>query len=134
VKKDIVHPEVSDVGVAVVREENDEGQLVWNVYLVNMHRESLTGVLVSSRGYGEIDKERRDTSVLRHFLDDVPARAAKRIEPIVEEVFGLFNEYWVSFKLGTEMFDKKYIFAAESIKEEHFVEIPCTDMRGVFIK
>lgn len=132
-KKDIERPEVKDIGVAIVHEENDEGILIWNAYVVNMKKETINGVLVSSRGYGNIDDESKKTSTLRHFLDDVPARAGKRIEPVMEDVFGLFNEYWVSFFFEDKMYDKKFIFPAESIKEEYFTDIPCMGLRGVLI-
>lgn len=132
-KEDIVRPQVKEVAVAVVPEENELGITVWNAYVVNMKKEALTAVLVSSRGYGEIDSEKRDTSTLRHFLDTVPPRSAKRIEPVIEDVFGLFNEYWLSFVHDGRMYDKKYIFPAESIRKENFTDVPCMGMPGVLI-
>ncbi len=132
-KKDITRPEVRDIAVAIVQEKNEEGVVIWNSYLINMKEEQIEGVLVSSKGYGEIDGEKRETSVLRHFLDEVPSRSAKRIEPLIEEVFGIFNEYWVSFYVAKLMYDKKYIFVPESISEEHFTDVPFLGKRGVMI-
>ena len=132
-KKDITRPEVRDIAVAIVQEKNEEGVEIWNSYLINMKEEQIEGVLVSSKGYGEIDGEKRETSVLRHFLDEVPSRSAKRIEPLIEEVFGIFNEYWVSFYVAKLMYDKKYIFVPESISEEHFKDVPFLGKRGVMI-
>ena len=132
-KKDITRPEVRDIAVAIVQEKNEEGVEIWNSYLINMKEEQIEGVLVSSKGYGEIDGEKRETSVLRHFLDEVPSRSAKRIEPLIEEVFGIFNEYWVSFYVAKLMYDKKYIFVPESISEEHFTDVPFLGRRGVMI-
>lgn len=132
-KKDIIRPEVQDIAVAIVQEKNEEGAEIWNSYLINMKEEDIEGVLVSSKGYGEIDGEKRETSVLRHFLDEVPGRSAKRIEPLIEEVFGIFNEYWVSFYVAKLMYDKKYIFVPESISEEHFTDVPFLGKRGVMI-
>jgi hypothetical protein len=132
-KKDITRPEVRDIAVAIVQEKNEEGVEIWNSYLINMKEEQIEGVLVSSKGYGEIDGEKRETSVLRHFLDEVPSRSAKRIEPLIEEVFGIFNEYWVSFYVAKLMYDKKYIFVPESISEEHFTDVPFLGKRGVMI-
>lgn len=132
-KKDIVRPEVTEVSVAVVQEENELGELVWNAYLVNQKTTALSGVLVSSRGYGQVKGEQRSTSTLRHFLDTVPPRSAKRIEVVIEEVFSLFNEYWVSFVHEGQMYDKKYIFPAESIQVANLTSVPCTDLQGVLI-
>jgi hypothetical protein len=133
-KKDIIPPVVEDVGVAVVKEKNKEGEEEWNVYLLNFKKEAIEGVLVSSTGYGELNGEKRKTSTLRHFLDTVAPRAYKKIEPIHEEVFGLSNEYWVSFFLHKTMFDKQYVFLAESICETNLINIPLINKKGVLIK
>ena len=132
-KEDIIHPEVKDIAVAIVKELNEEGEEVWTSYLINMKGVKLEGVLVSSKGYGEINGEKRETSVLRHFLDEVPERSISKIEPIIQEVFGMFNEYWVSFYIEKMMYDKKYIFVPESISVDNFTEIPFLGKRGVMI-
>jgi len=132
-RKDIEIPTVTEVAVAVVNELNEENHLEWNVYIVNLKNKPLEGVLVSSRGYGEIGNEKRATSELRHFLDVVEPQAFKKIEPIVEDVFALTNEYWVSFYLDNKMFDKKFIFLAESIRKENCVTVPILNRKGVLI-
>jgi hypothetical protein len=133
-KKDILPPEVKDVAVAVVKEQNELAETEWNVYLINLKSVDLEGVLVSSQGYGIYNEEDVKTSTLRHFLDVVKSKSFSKIEPIVETVFGLNNEYWVSFFVNKVMFDKKYIFLPESIKEENFVLIPYLNKKGVMIK
>lgn len=132
-KKDIIIPKVEDVAVAVVREENELAQDEWFVYLINMKNEDLESVLVSSKGYGEKDNERVKTSVLRHFLDTVKAQSFQKVERIDEHVFGISNEYMVSFYLDKVIYDKKYIFLVESIKEENFVTVPLLNKKGVMI-
>lgn len=133
-KKDIIPPIVEDVAVAVVREENELHEAEWNVYLINLKKEKIEGVLVSSKGYGMYNEEDVKTSTLRHFLDEVEACSFSKIEPIVENLFGLNNEYWVSFYLNKIMYDKKYIFLPETIKEENFITIPYINKKGVMIK
>ncbi len=133
-RKDIDIPVVTDVAVAVVNEKNDLNKEEWNVYLINLKEIPIEGVLVSSRGYGEIENEKRKTSELRHFLDVMEPKTFKKIEPIMEDVFGLNNEYWVSFYLDKKMFDKKFIFLAESIRKENCTKIPVINKRGVFIR
>ncbi|HCA82242.1 MAG TPA: hypothetical protein DEP18_00525 [Flavobacteriales bacterium] len=132
-KKDIEIPRMQDVGVAVVSEVNEEGLNEWNVYLINLKKEQLKGVLVSSRGYGEINNDIRKTSELRHFLDEVNPKSFMKIEPIIEDVFMLNNEYWVSFFLEEKMYDKKFIFLPETIREENLIRIPLIDKMGVMI-
>jgi hypothetical protein len=133
-KKDIIPPVVEDVGVAVVKETNKEGAVEWNVYLLNLKKEAIEGVLVTSTGYGELNGESRKTSTLRHFLDTVGPGAYSKIEPIQEEVFGLSNEYWVSFFQHKTMYDKQYVFLAESICESNLIQIPLINKKGVLIK
>lgn len=133
---DIERPEVKDVAVAIVREENELGVEVWFAYLINLKPTTLTGVLVSSRGYGveEETGEKLETSVLRHFLDTVEPKSYVKIETVIEDVFSLSNEYWVSFYLGRDIYDKKYIFLAESIVEQNFIRVPILGKTGVMIK
>jgi len=133
-KKDIQPPVVEDIGVAIVKENNEQGGEEWNVYLINYKKEAIEGVLVTSTGYGELNGEHRKTSTLRHFLDTVGPGEYTRIEPIQEEVFGLSNEYWVSFYLHNVMYDKQYIFLAESIQEQHLIHVPLLQKKGVLIK
>lgn len=133
-KKDIIPPVVEDIAVAVVKEQNELNETEWNVYLLNLKKENIEGVLVTSKGYGTYNEEEVKTSILRHFLDVVNANDFKKIEPIVDTVFGLNNEYWVSFFLNKVMYDKKYIFLPETIKEENFTLIPYINKKGVMIK
>jgi hypothetical protein len=133
-KSDIEHPEVTGIAMAVVRELNEEGNQVWNVYMLNLKAEEITNVLVSSSGYGQRDGEPVKTSVLRHFLGDMNAESATKVEPIVEDVFGINNEYWISFYIGKAIFDKRYVFLAETIREEYFTTIPVLNKQGVMIK
>jgi hypothetical protein len=133
-KKDIAPPEVTDIAVAVIKEKDEHGEEVWNVYLLNMKNEKIEGVLVSSQGYGMYNNEEVKTSMLRHFLDELDKHSFKKIEPIVENLFGLNNEYWVSFFINKVMYDKKYIFLPEVIKEENFIPIPYINKKGVMIR
>lgn len=127
-------PTVTDVAVAVVKELNEEKEWVWSTYLINLKDVEIENVLVSSTGYGEIKNEKRLTSTLRHFIGNVEAGSFVKIEPIMEELFAINNEYWVSFYINKEIFDKKFVFLAESICEENFTQIPILNKKGVMIK
>lgn len=131
--KDIPLLVVENVAVAIIREKNELNETVWNSYLINMKDEKLEGVLVTSTGYGQINEENVKTSTLRHFLDEVEPKSYVKIEPIVEEVFGVNNEYWLSFYLNNKMYDKRYVFLAESISESNFTNVPIINKKGVMI-
>ncbi len=133
-KKDISPPLVEDIAVVIVKEENETNEGEWNVYLLNLKNETIEGVIVSSKGYGIYNNEEVKTSTLRHFIDSVSPKNFAKIEPVIENVFGLNNEYWVSFFINKTMYDKKYIFLPETIKEENFTLIPVINKKGVMIK
>ena len=132
--KDINIPKVEGVAIAIVLEVNELAQEMWNVYLINLKNVPIEGVIISSRGYGTIDGSSKKTATFRHFLDIVDPNSFKKLEEIVPEVFGLNNEFWLSFFLDKKMYDKKFIFLAEAISEEHFTSIPLVNKKGVLIK
>jgi hypothetical protein len=133
-KKDIIFPEVEDIAIAIVKEENELAQVIWNAYMLNFKPKAIEGVLVASKGYGEINGEKILTSTLRHFLDVIEAKSFSKIEPVIEDVFGLNNEYWVSFYLNKILYDKKYIFLQESITKENIITVPLINKPGVMIR
>lgn len=132
-RKDIEIPEVKDIAVAVVSEESIWKKDDWYVYMVNMGSAVLKNILVVSRGYGEINNEKISTSTLRQHFDELGPKEFLKIEPIMEEVFGVTNEYWISFYIGDKIFDKQYIFLPETIKKEHFTKVPLINKPGVMI-
>lgn len=134
-KKDIDIPKVEGVYVAVAKEDNGEGEMIWNVYLVNDKDSPLESVFVSSKGYLKaVDGTETKTSTLRHNLKDIPAKTSIKIEPIMPNVFKLNNEYLVSFFLDGKMFDKKFIFLSETIKDSNLSKVPVLEKDGVWIK
>jgi hypothetical protein len=133
--KDIPQLVVENIAVAVVQELDEEtGEPIWNVYIINLYDKKIEGVLVSSHGYGNHEGRDVKTSTLRHFIGDIDPKDYAKIEPIMTNVFGLNNEYWVSFFLDREMYDKKYIFLPETITHENFTTIPVLNKRGVMIR
>lgn len=131
--KDIDDPEFDGVGIAVVREINEKDEWIWNVYLINFNNETLTGVLVSSKGYGIIDGENRESSTLRHFLDTIEPLSYLKIEPIIEDVFVLNNEYWLSFYLNGKIYDRKFVFVENTIVKDRLQHINIINKNGILL-
>jgi len=129
--KDIVIPEVKHVTLAVGRKKNELGSFDWRVYLINNNHEPIENTLVASKGYGEKDGEEQKTSILRHFLDTIAPNSATLIEPIDPAIFHLNNEYWVSYYIGSQIFDKRFVFVPDSIREENISFIREIEMDGV---
>lgn len=130
-KKDIEIPEVKNVTLAVVREKNIINQDEWKVYIINNNTHPIENTLVASQGYGEKEGEQQRTSTLRHFLETVPARGFALIEPIDPALFHLNNEYWVSYYVGTQIYDRRFVFVPDSICEGNLTFIEELAMEGV---
>ncbi len=129
--KDIQLPVVKNVTLAVIREKNILLQDEWKVYIINSNNVPLENTLVASTGYGEKDGEKQKTSTIRHFLQTVAANSSVMIEPIDSGVFHLNNEYWVSYYIGQQIYDKRFVFVPDSIREENLTFIKELEREGV---
>ncbi len=129
--KDIPLPKVQHVTLAVIREKDNLMQDTWKVYLLNDNEVAIENTLVASTGYGEKDGEEQKTSTLRHFLQTVAPKSAALVEPIDAAVLHLNNEYWVSYYIGRDLYDKRFVFVPGSICEENLTHIPSLNQPGV---
>lgn len=118
---------VEDVHVAIAKEGAED----WKVYLINKSDNLLTNVLISSKGYGEIKGVKKETSVLRHHFEELAPNSYLTIEPILKDLFVLFNEYWVSYYIGNKIYDKKFVFTPGSFVDENMINIPIINLKGV---
>lgn len=132
-KKDLPPNIVEDIYIAVVLESESPTNRHWNVYLINQKEEPIKNVLISSKGYGIKDEREVKTSVLRHFIGDVEASEFALVEAIDEQVFGLTNEYLLSYYIGRTIYDKKFIFLPESIVDSNLIRIPVVNKPGILI-
>jgi hypothetical protein len=128
-KKDIEIKKVKNIAIAVIPKDEE----FWDVFLINMKDISITNVLVNSRGYGEINDKPVETNVFRFFHERVPPNSSIKIEPIQKDLFGIANEFWISFQSGGYLYDKKYVFVPGSLDEMNFTTIPFHDEKGVMI-
>jgi hypothetical protein len=135
-KKDIPDLKVEDMAICIApREDTAVDEELWDTYIINFKKEPIQNVLISSRGYGEnAQGEKIKSSTLRHFFDEIKGETLCQIEPIPTNLFGITNEYWVSFTYKGHMYDKRYVFVVGSIDEAHFTHIPFLDRKGVMIK
>lgn len=123
-KKDIKFPPVEGVFVVVVKNTNEVGEAIWNVHIINRNSFDLENVLITSKGYGETNEGKQETSTLRHHLPILEKKEYGLIELIDPGIFHLTNQYWVSYYAQGQLFDKKYIFLPETILDENLISIP----------
>ena len=134
-KKDIIIPTVENVFLAAVQEWNDDFmEKVWYVHLVNDSDYDLEGIMVVSKAFGTIDGEMKKTSLLRHAFVAVPAVSVVKVELLEKSVLALNNEFMVTFFIGNTLYDKKYIFKANSINETAVEEVPILFVDGVIVR
>lgn len=131
-KGDLNIPKVVGVEIAAVKQDDDEN--LWDIVIINRNAHPLKNVLITSRGYGKFNGEKKETSTLRHMIELLSPNSYAKVEPIQIEVFHLTNEYWVSYYLHEQIHDKKYIFVPDSIQEKNISSIPGFNMKGVVHK
>ena len=112
----------------IVIAKTDEG---WKVFIINRNEHKLENIMVTSKGYGAKHKEQQKTSVLRHMIPYLDPGMHALIEPIDESVFHLTNEYWVSYFIDKQVYDKKFIFVPDTIIEDHLIFIDELGMKGI---
>jgi hypothetical protein len=133
-KADISFPKVEGVSIVIGKELLKDGSEQWSVFVMNTNEFGIRNVLVTSKGYGEIDGRAKTTGILRHHVKALPPYSAMPIELIEPELFKLCNEFWVSYYKddgSNHIFDKKFLFLPDSIIEENLSFIPILQMKGV---
>jgi hypothetical protein len=130
-KKDIIRFKVEGVYVAIARKRAAQGNYQWFVYLINDNNFSLEYVIIASQGYGRLEGENRKTSVLRQMFEKVAPKSFEVIEPIDPKLFSLCNEFWVSYYLGRDIYDKKFIFLPEALTEDYIAPIEFLGLEGI---
>ena len=134
-KKDIQIPEMENVFLAAVAEWSDDFmENVWNVYLVNDSDFTLDSVMVVSKAFGTLNGEMKKTSLLRHAFMQLPPVSAIKVEMIEKSVLELNNEFMLTFFIGPTLYDRKFTFIANSIREENTEEVPHLWKPGVIVR
>lgn len=130
-RKDIEIPKAENIHIVAVKEWDEEiSAELWTVYFVNNREEEVDTVLVMSRGNSE-DKK---TTTLRRDLGNIASKASVKIEFIQNEVLEFTNEYLVTFFAGNKLFERKFIFAPNSISDDNVDALPVIENKGVLAK
>ena len=125
-------PKVEGIELAILLEnENPE----YGVYLRNAKEEIIEGIIITSIGYGEDTKtgEQIKTGMLRHSLEVMLPNEIAKVELIDPEVFGLYNEFWVSFWINDTLYDKKFLFLPDAMQKNKLTLLPNFGKPGVVL-
>jgi len=107
---------------------------VWYAYLVNDSDFNLDSVMIVSKAFGTIDGEMKKTSLLRHAFIKIPAVSVVKIEMLEKSVLALNNEFMLTFFIGNTLYDRKFIFRANTITPEYVEEVPILFVDGVIVR
>ncbi|WP_428741543.1 hypothetical protein [Tenacibaculum sp.] len=130
-RKDIEIPKVTGVEIAVVLETNEfDNKEDWNVYILNRKDVDLEMVVIVSQGFSDS----KTTSVFRRKIDKLPANSYQKFELMQPKLFALDNRFQVTFFEGNTLYDKTFIFQAETIQEGFLRDIEFLGKRGIVCK
>ena len=130
-KKDIEIPKVENLFLAISQEYNEAFKSNDHyAYLINKKDTDLEMVLILSKG---IDQD-KETSVMRHKIEHLPARSFAKVELMLEDILSLNNHFKVTFFENNKMFEKEFILKKNSIKEGTLRHIDLLNKRGVLLK
>lgn len=71
--------------------------------------------------------------MLRHAFVEIEPVSVVKIELIEKSVLALNNEFMVTFFIDGKLYDKNYIFKANSINEKAVEEVPILFKDGIMI-
>jgi hypothetical protein len=131
-KKDIIIPDASGVGIAMLPEANDKKQRIWVAYFINQRDTKLENVLIQVSAKGVVKGEEKKTALVRFFLNEVAPQSTKKIEMLLQQATKLENQYWVSFYDNGVLYDKKIKFAAGEITSKNMGPVEGFHQRAVF--
>ena len=133
-REELLGPKVEGISLALVELTIEGAEPEYVVYMLSSREDIIEGIIVTSTGYGldATGKEIR-TSTLRKGIEVMLPNEAARIEPLMPDLFGLNNEFWVSFWADDVMYDKRFVFEANTIDPKKFVAIPQLKAKGIII-
>jgi hypothetical protein len=125
---------VEGISLALVELPIEGAEPEYVVYMLSSREDIIEGIIVTSTGYGlDATGQEIKTSTLRKGIEVMLPNEAARIEPLMPDLFGLNNEFWVSFWADDVMYDKRFVFEANTIHPKKFVAIPQLKAKGIII-
>lgn len=134
-REELLGPKVEGIALALVELPIEGGDPEYVVYMLSSREDIIEGIIVTSTGYGlDATGQEIKTSTLRKGIEVMLPNEAARIEPIMPDLFGLNNEFWVSFWADDVMYDKRFVFEANSIDPNKFKDIPQLNAKGILLE
>ena len=125
---DIEIPIVKAVYIALIQEWNDDFlEMTWNAYLINDGSLPIELVFVVSKGYdGDLK-----TATMRHRMEALGAKSYQKLEFVQKEILDLTNEFYVTYYLHGQLYEKRFVFEKGSVSEANLTQIPLFETIGI---
>jgi hypothetical protein len=133
-KKDIIIKDASDIAIAIVPEKNEHDETHWTVYFFNFKETPIENVLINASASGVVDGVEKETANVRFLIEKLGPLDYRKIEAILPEALRINNRYWVSYYEGTEIFEKKFLIAADSHTPDNFMMVPFLNKPGLIVQ
>ncbi len=134
-KKDIEIPLVENVEIAIIKEYNEDFLSdAWYAYLFNNSEKPIEAILVVSQAKGQIDGHDRQSSLFRHAFPILQAKECLKIELLDDNVFTLDNHFMLSYFQDSKLYDKNFIFKANTISSDKLTKLDNTSKMGILAK
>lgn len=129
-KKDIIETISKGVHIAIIPTDDE----LWEVFILNENNFPLDTVLINSKGFGQREGEKIETSTIRQHIKTLDKNSFQKIENISSDVFDLNNRYWVTYYIENTIYDKKFLFTPFSIDSKNLTPIEILDKKGIYHK
>tara|TARA_R110001592_G_scaffold307299_2_gene580952 strand:+ start:498917 stop:499294 length:378 start_codon:yes stop_codon:yes gene_type:complete len=101
-KKDFKIPVSTNVGLAIVKHDEDD---YYEAYIINQKDVAIEQIMVNISAY----KDDKKTSDMRRVIKVMPANTGEKIENILPEVLEFKTTYLISYFIDNTLYDKKII-------------------------
>lgn len=71
---------------------------------------------------------------MRHGIRSVGAKSFEKIEMVQEEVLALNNEFFVTFFAEGKLYERRFVFLKNSVKQNAIKTIPVIEREGILAK
>ncbi|MCC6599274.1 MAG: hypothetical protein IT223_01205 [Crocinitomicaceae bacterium] len=133
-KRDIILPDAKDIAIAIVPAAGNEKDH-WQVFFINLNPVPVDTVLIQAQGMttGKESNE-KTTAPVRFMLPALPALSARQFEVLVSESLTTSHRYWVSYYIGSLLYEKKIMVTQQELEKGKLHILPVLEKEGMLFQ
>lgn len=125
-RKDIHIPAPENVFIAIALENETAHE--WKAYILNLNPCIIKNVMITSSGLSGAGNQ---TSVLRHFIEEIQPNTAIPFEIVTDELLQIDNNFFVTYYIENLIYDFDASFKANAYQLDALKTIPIIQKKGV---